>query len=103
RASHSAASDFLLIVSCCHTYLVKPAIKRFENSFPGYALSAPAGCAVLDIDRGPDRNFVAFTIRLQGVKRRRFHESNHVRSGIHRRDAGGGRAARLAVERPLAC
>src|SRR5208283_2201766 len=83
--AHGAASDLLRIVASAHPQGVKPPIEGFEFRHGLDASADSAGSAMLDMDRRPYRDFVAFAVRLQSAERRRFHQPDHIRGGIDRR------------------
>jgi hypothetical protein len=85
-AFHRAAPDFLSAVVGTDAHDdIEAAVKRFEFRLGVNSHSDPAGRAVFDVDRDPHRDFALIAIWLQRMEAGRFHQANHIRSRIHRR------------------
>src|ERR1022692_2591097 len=87
-ATYRAASNFLHVVAGGHTQRVETSVEGFEHSLRLDARSDAAGGAMFNVDGCSHSDLVAFTVRLQGVKRRGLHQADHVWRGIHGRQLG---------------
>src|SRR5579872_611117 len=84
-AAHRSSSNFLLVVTNCDPQSVEATIKEFQNRISSNLRANAAGRPVLDVDRSSDRDFIALTVGLQGVKCRSLPEADHIRGRIDRR------------------
>jgi hypothetical protein len=84
-AADRAAADFLHVIMRRDSHGVEAAVEGFEHSFGFDARADPAGGAMLYVDRRAYGDLVTFAIWLQCVKGRSFHQADHVRRRVHRR------------------
>ncbi len=86
--AHRAASDFLRVVAGGHAQGIKMAVKRFEHGLGFDAGADAAGGAMFNVDGCSDSDLIAFAVGLQRMKGRGFHQPDHVRRRIDRRQFG---------------
>ena len=84
-STYGAASYFLYVVASGHAQGIKAAVKRLQHCMSFDASSNAAGGAMFDVDGCSDRDLVAFTIRLECMEGGGFHQPDHVRRRIDRR------------------
>jgi hypothetical protein len=78
-------------------------IDRFELGFGLYPRSGSGGRAMLNVDGGAHGDFALFAKREQRIESSYFHEADHVRSGINRRQSRIVVVQRVLVRNRLFC
>src|SRR5882724_10894977 len=67
---------------------METSVGGFQDRFSVYLRANSSGSTMLDVDRRAYGNFITFAIGLQSVESGAFHEADHVRRGVDRRQGG---------------
>lgn len=83
-AANGTLADFLDIIARGYAQGIETSVKRFERRLGLDVRADATGGTVLDVDGSSHRDLVAFAIRVERVKSRGLHQTDHVGRGIDR-------------------
>jgi hypothetical protein len=95
RASDRSAPDLLKAVVGRNAHDIETSVKRFELGPSVNPHSDPTRRPVFNVNRDAHRNLSLVAKGLQRAKTRCFHQTDHVRRRIHRRQRGIMRRQRV--------